>query len=444
MSTHKRHLAGLTRCILGLGVLLTASAATAQPCCECRCPRNEEPACSEDFGLDEGGYLASVCQPLGCSIAVCTDKACAQANRCPRSEEGRCADGFDNDADSLVDCDDPDCDGTDDCNGEPGGDDCCASQDVAGCNIASCESCVCGSDAFCCEEVWDFNCGALAGAQCADVCGCGTPATPEPTSDTTPTGVTPTPEPTSDATQTPGEGPDCCVGREVSGCEITSCESCVCGLDSFCCDETWDTNCALIANSDCPGACECGGATTPTPTDTPGPASNCCAGRPEEDGPGCSLGVCETCVCNVDTFCCTEFWDQTCADIAGAACLADCACDTAPPLPTATPTRFQPSRAPTTPPPVPTTPVAPCTSSADCAAGLVCNAAGQCVAPSPTTGGSSGNGGGGCSIQSPVERRSDFAWLVLPLLFPLIMAFRRSASSHSNSPRERHPTRPTR
>lgn len=428
----KRPHTRLTRWILALGLLLAASAASAQPCCECRCPRNEEPACSEDFGLDDDAYLAAVCEPLGCTIAVCTDKACAQASRCPRSEEGRCGDGFDNDADGLFDCGDPDCAEDDACVGVP-----------------------------------------TPGS---------TPAvTPGP-------GATPTPTPVTQATSTPVAGQDCCVGHaDTGGCEIAGCQTCVCDLDAFCCEEIWDATCAERANAECLDVCLCALVRTPSHTPSPSPAAtatptpdrvpanDCCAGRGPAGGPGCSLPGCESCVCDVDDFCCTEFWDGSCADIADAECLDDCACDSAPPI-TPTPTRAAPMTRSPGPPASPTRRGAPCTRSDQCPPDQVCTDARRCGVPSPTpratptgpsptprstpTGpsptpggnggapsptpggsrpsptpggsgdgsgpdGSGGNGsGGGCTVQPPAGRprlggASLLAWLVFPALLCL-------------------------
>jgi hypothetical protein len=328
----------------------------------------------------------AVCEPLGCSIAVCTDKACARANRCPRTEDGRCADGFDNDTDGIVDCDDPDCDGADACVGGP------------------------------LPTTPPNNTPA------------GTPmGTSMPNPTTPPAGPTPTPNPDQ----------DCCIGHdEGSGCDVLGCESCVCDLDDFCCEEVWDTNCAGLANTDCIDLCQCGIATSPTPTTptpsgSPGPASNCCNGRDSEDGPGCSLPVCEDCVCGVDDFCCADFWDESCADIAGSVCLAGCACDSAPPLPN-TPTRTRTTAPNRTTPPPPNTPLPDCATSDDCPSGLICTSSRRCVAPSPTRGddgdgNGGGGGGGGCALQPPATETGASTWLIVPGLLWAIGGRRRRA-----------------
>lgn len=356
------------RWLPGLVLLGAVSAATAQPCCECRCPGNEGRACSEDFGLDESTYLEVVCEPLGCSVAFCADRACARSNRCPRSEEGRCGDGFDNDADGLFDCDDDDCADDSLCTGEP---------------------------------------------------------PPSPTPASTP----PQQTPATSATPTPRS--DCCASRTSPGCEIAACERCVCGLDGFCCSELWDSVCVDGAKADCASACQCAGGTTPTPTATPRPsvaatpaptsapttARDCCVGRLPEDGPGCALPDCESCVCALDDFCCTEIWDQNCAGIAEVECPSDCACAAAP---TATPERSPTDR---TRPPAP--PTAPRTATR---------------VPTPNGNGGGGNGGansdgtGSCTVQPPAGRDGFPVELIFVLL---LWTLARRGSRRTSAPRQR-------
>lgn len=46
---------------------------------------------------------------------------------------------------------------------------------------------------------------------------------------------------------------DCCTPHAGAGCEDASTESCVCGLDGFCCTQGWDDSCALTARGICNG-----------------------------------------------------------------------------------------------------------------------------------------------------------------------------------------------
>jgi len=49
---------------------------------------------------------------------------------------------------------------------------CCAPTTTTGCPEATCESCVCKADAFCCESAWDLFCIDLGGGSCQTECGC--------------------------------------------------------------------------------------------------------------------------------------------------------------------------------------------------------------------------------------------------------------------------------
>ena len=50
-----------------------------------------------------------------------------------------------------------------------------------------------------------------------------------------------------------GAGSDCCTpgGNGTPGCDDPECEALICGLDSFCCDTSWDTICAAAAADLC-------------------------------------------------------------------------------------------------------------------------------------------------------------------------------------------------
>jgi hypothetical protein len=58
---------------------------------------------------------------------------------------------------------------------------------------------------------------------------------------------------------------NCCSDHAGTGCDDSSCEATVCGLDAFCCAIAWDDRCAAWANN----VCSVCGAATPTPTATP-------------------------------------------------------------------------------------------------------------------------------------------------------------------------------
>lgn len=92
------------------------------------------------------------------------------------------------------------------------------------------------------------------------------------------------------------------------------------------------------------------GSVEPTPTPTAGTGA-CCEERADPCvGPFCSRGCeeapCQTCVCNIDNYCCLDVWDEFCAASALDECESSCVCmggasptSTATPTPTRTPTR---------------------------------------------------------------------------------------------------------
>ena len=209
---------------------------------------------------------------------------------------------------------------------------CCTTHGDPGCSDASCQSCVCAADGFCCNVGWDSFCTNEAATTCESACQC-----PEPSPTNTP-GPTPTP------------GGACCAGHGSAGCDDATCETCVCALDSDCCNNTWDGLCAARAEMQCAPSCLCptpvpadtstptvtatpsATGTPPTSTPSPTPGGDCCA---LHAGPNCGDSTCAACVCAADGFCCGTLWDQSCADRAAGACDPDCACAT--PTPTVTP-----------------------------------------------------------------------------------------------------------
>ena len=119
---------------------------------------------------------------------------------------------------------------------EPAEGSCCtATPGVPGCENEACESCLCEFDAFCCATAWDALCvSEIDDAGCVDVCGCGEDA---------------------------GEG--CCGGQSGTGCaDNPTCESCVCGVDPFCCNNAWDDNCGGTAKLMCASECGCNSGTS--------------------------------------------------------------------------------------------------------------------------------------------------------------------------------------
>ena len=163
--------------------------------------------------------------------------------------------------------------------------DCCAPQDVPGCGDKFCQDCVCNAEVACCDPLlaWDAGCEEIARSECAIACPCGDCCAPQPSE------------------------------SGIVGCGEKLCQDCVCALDSNCCDVEWDGICASRATGECDLRCSCE------------PLNDCCFGREE---PGCEIPTCEACVCDIDEFCCSEFWDPGCAeDLAvSAECAAVCQC----------------------------------------------------------------------------------------------------------------------
>jgi cysteine-rich repeat protein len=69
---------------------------------------------------------------------------------------------------------------------------------------------------------------------------------------------------------TPGACQLCCTSHSAPRCGDTSCESCICVVDSYCCNAVWDSICVSEASNQCAAACPppCGLA-APSPTRTP-------------------------------------------------------------------------------------------------------------------------------------------------------------------------------
>lgn len=125
----------------------------------------------------------------------------------------------------------------------------------------------------------------------------------------------------------PAQAQDCCTEHGGAGCSDTACATCVCDLDSSCCDSSWDLFCVATALDDCADTCPCNG--TPVPTATPDP--ECCAAHAS---PGCADSECQACVCTADGLCCSSAWDASCVGQALGACAASCDCVAPTPSPT--------------------------------------------------------------------------------------------------------------
>jgi hypothetical protein len=88
----------------------------------------------------------------------------------------------------------------------------------------------------------------------------------------------------------------------VAGCADCACEERVCDEFPQCCDSEWTANCAAACAEE-PDDCD-----RPLPDDVDG-----CVPLVGAEGLGCGGCACEDNVCQIDSFCCDERWDEFCA-----------------------------------------------------------------------------------------------------------------------------------
>jgi hypothetical protein len=115
------------------------------------------------------------------------------------------------------------------CAGRPEAVECCSAQASAACDDPETSSCVCAHDPYCCQERWDEICVAGVEAYGCGACGAGTY----------------------------GARGDCCAPQAGPGCGDAEAEACVCELDAFCCQVSWDELCVDDAIDLC-GGCPAG------------------------------------------------------------------------------------------------------------------------------------------------------------------------------------------
>ena len=161
--------------------------------------------------------------------------------------------------------------------GDPQAGACCKPNGTPGCEDYECETIVCGIDDYCCAILWDETCVWTSQAKCP-IC------------------------------KGPMEG-DCCAANPSPGCEDAGCQGKVCKDDTYCCDVEWDDLCVVTADAICP-VC------APPPDGT-----DCCSAQ---DGPGCSDATCEEAVCDEEFSCCSQEWDEDCAEEALKVCKSVC------------------------------------------------------------------------------------------------------------------------
>ncbi len=278
-----------------------------------------------------------------CEVAnVCGDGVCAEAETC-----GSCPN---------------------DCGECAGG--CCEAHDGTGCDDLVCVDFICEIDAYCCEESWDDLCATEAADYCPvcdgvlPFCGDGQCLLGE-TCDTCPQDCGKCPfcgdgecgddeDCKSCAADCGACDSDCCIVHDGQGCDDGDCTDIVCEMDSYCCNNTWDSICAQEAGalcpvcggdvpvcgdkvcgsgetcSNCPGDCgvcppECGDAECNGDEDCVSCAEDCgaCQGNCCESngGVGCETPSCQDAVCAADAWCCNNEWDNICADEAAELCI---------------------------------------------------------------------------------------------------------------------------
>jgi len=200
----------------------------------------------------------------GCSSAACCAAVCAvDASCCELAWDDACA------LQALTAC--RGC-------GEPAAGDCCSAHAGQGCSEQACCEAICLLDISCCESAWDELCAEAARANLA--CDCPT---------------------------CPGTG-SCFEPHGGLGCEDEACCGAVCAAAPTCCEQAWDLLCAGDALVLCGGCGEID-------------SGECCAAHAS---PGCSELACCEAVCAVDLQCCISAWDLSC--VASAAAIPVCAC----------------------------------------------------------------------------------------------------------------------
>ena len=150
-----------------------------------------------------------------------------------------------------------------------------------GCVDIDCCTGVCGIVPICCETNWDANCLFYANQTC-QICGI------------------------------PGLG-SCFIPHIKASCADSACCEIVCAIDSFCCESSWDSNCAFTAQETCvlPPPMSCGDPN----------AGNCLQAHGNSS---CADATCCQLVCAGSPNCCEVIWDDLCAFVAVQLCNSNC------------------------------------------------------------------------------------------------------------------------
>jgi hypothetical protein len=113
---------------------------------------------------------------------------------------------------------------------------------------------------------------------------------------------------------------DCAVGCSHDKCTtgialVNGCDPCVsqiCGVDPFCCNNSWDSICVGEVTSVCGLPCMGGGCSHPI----------CQTGVALVSG--CDAQGCVSTICSVDPFCCNNSWDSICVGEVTTECGISC------------------------------------------------------------------------------------------------------------------------
>jgi hypothetical protein len=160
--------------------------------------------------------------------------------------------------------------------------DCFTAVTTPGCSDEACCLAICPYDPACCIAEWDQSCVSIALAICegGPPSGCGISTT------------------------------DCLTPSAQPGCSDEACCNAVCAIDSFCCNNAWDSLCVQAAQANCAGG-------EAPPLEVCGTTPNSCF---EIGGPGCADAACCQFVCAQDPFCCQTSWDGFCVEAANQFC----------------------------------------------------------------------------------------------------------------------------
>lgn len=176
----------------------------------------------------------------------------------------------------------------------PIGEPCCTPLGVPSCaEDPEIAECVCESDRYCCEVIWDDVCVERVTSLGCGICDPGTDVT------------TGTP---------PDNVGSCCSPHPETGCEIESVSACVCDGEPSCCDDGWHEGCVEAVGFFGCGVCPVDPSTS---TDTGVPPDNtegCCFSH---DSTGCEYPAIAECVCGSLPGCCDDEWSESCVDAIG-------------------------------------------------------------------------------------------------------------------------------